>query len=147
MLNLPEHCILTIAGDGPLLSKYKVLVETLGLYKRVTFTGWIDGEEKENLLKEADLFCLPSTYDSFGMVFIEAMAFDLPVVAYGWGPINDVVTPDVGECCQAPTVDDVTKSILKVLTKLEQYSGQGPQKVSLLYTPKKVVQNIINLLD
>jgi len=147
MLNLPEHCTLTIAGDGPLLSSHKELVETLGLNKRVTFTGWIDGEKKEALLKEADIFCLPSTYDSFGMVFIEAMAFDLPVVAYGWGPINDVVTSDVGECCQAPTVEDVTESILKVLRKLGQYGGHGPKKVLSQYTPQKVVQHIINLLD
>ena len=99
LAQLPEQYKLTVAGDGPLKSKLEQQVKSLGLESRITFTGWIDGEEKANLLRNSDVFCLPSTYDSFGMVFIEAMAFDLPVIAYGWGPIGDVVDDEVGQCC------------------------------------------------
>ena len=98
--HLPQKFLLTVAGDGPLLASYKELVSELNLEGRVTFTGWVSDNAKAELLVNADIFCLPSTYDSFGMVFIEAMAFDLPVIAYGWGPISDVVTPEVGISCK-----------------------------------------------
>lgn len=143
---LPANFRLTIAGDGPLLNDCKALVKQMYLPDRVTFTGWVSDNEKEQLFKDADLFCLPSTYDSFGMVFIEAMAFDLPVIAYGWGPIKDVVTPDVGECCEQPTVEHVVSAINKVAAQLSCYSGKGPLKVVDNYSPDRVVNNIIDIL-
>ncbi len=143
---LPEHFTLIIAGDGDKKTELEALVSKLGLVKRVEFTGWINGQQKEALIQKADLFCLPSTYDSFGMVFIEAMAFDLPVVAYGWGPIADVVTADVGICCSSPTVDEVSAAIVKICDDLEQFSGAGPKKVLSQYTADIAATNIANLL-
>lgn len=146
LAKLPKHFTLTVAGDGDKRVELEALVEQLGLAERVEFTGWINGEQKETLLRKADLFCLPSTYDSFGMVFIEAMAFDLPVVAYGWGPIVDVVTTDVGVCCSSPTVDNVKAAITDVCDDLGRFSGAGPKKVLSQYTADIAATNIANLL-
>ncbi|MEW6983285.1 glycosyltransferase family 4 protein [Colwelliaceae bacterium 6471] len=143
---LPENMRLTIAGDGPLLEKYRKLVRELGLDERIRFTGWIDGEKKEQLLRKSDIFCLPSTYDSFGMVFIEAMAFDIPVIAYGWGPINDVVTNDVGVCCQAPLTENVVDAINTVVAQLALYTGKGPAKVIAQYSPEKITNKFVDFL-
>jgi len=146
LANLPKNFKLTIAGSGPLAEKFESLTKTLNLSDRVTFTGWINGSQKESLLRAADLFCLPSTYDSFGMVFIEAMAFNVPVVAYGWGPIKDVVTEDVGECCVNSQAEDVQAAIENVASQLESYANKGPKRVLTLYTPEIVSENIVALL-
>jgi glycosyltransferase involved in cell wall biosynthesis len=146
LAKLPSNFLLTIAGDGPLLDNCKSLVKELCLQDRVNFSGWVSDSEKEQLLSNADLFCLPSSYDSFGMVFIEAMAFNLPVIAYGWGPIKDVVTSDVGECCDNPEVNEVITLIEKVVSQRNNYHGNGPLKVIDKYAPEKVVSNIIHLL-
>ncbi|WP_448213048.1 glycosyltransferase family 4 protein [Colwellia sp. MEBiC06753] len=137
---------LKVAGDGPKLYEYKQLVHELGLESRVEFLGWINGDDKKSLLSSADIFCLPSTYDSFGMVFIEAMAFNLPVVAYGWGPIPDVVTDDVGLCCKSATVAEVSRCIETIAKNLSNYTGKGPQRVIDNYTSDIVAENIIKLL-
>lgn len=147
LAQLPEHYKLTVAGDGPLKSMLQEQAQILGVESRVTFTGWIDGEQKDNLLRNSDVFCLPSTYDSFGMVFIEAMAFDLPVIAYGWGPINDVVDAEVGQCCVEPKTEEVLRCIKHVCNDLSVYSGKGPARVIENYTPLAVSENIIKLLD
>jgi len=144
---LPEHYKLTIAGDGPLKASLVQQVKRLGIEGRVVFTGWIDGEKKDNLLRNSDVFCLPSTYDSFGMVFIEAMAFDLPVIAYGWGPINDVVDSEVGQCCNQATENEVKRCIEYVCGNLSAYCGKGPKRVITHYTPEAVAKNIVKLLD
>lgn len=147
LAKLPEHYKLTVAGDGLLKDKLVQQAKDLNIEHRITFTGWIDGEQKDNLLRSADVFCLPSTYDSFGMVFIEAMAFDLPVIAYGWGPINDVVDSEVGQCCAEANVEEVIRCIKHVCGDLHAYSGKGPSRVIDNYTPKAVAKNIIKLLS
>jgi len=147
MLSLPVTFQLTIAGDGPRKQSLISKVNDLDLNSRVVFTGWIDGDKKEALLNQADIFCLPSSYDSFGMVFIEAMAFNLPVVAYDWGPIKDVVTEDVGLCCKEATAEEVGLAINKIYLQLATYQGKGPLKVLKQYTPETVTMNIIKLLS
>jgi len=147
LAQLPNEYKLTIAGDGSLKNQLELHAKELGVFSRITFTGWIDGKQKEKLLRNADLFCLPSTYDSFGMVFIEAMAFDLPVIAYGWGPINDVVDSQVGQCCSEATTEEVIRCIKHVCNDLSVYSGKGPARVVNKYTPIAVAKNIIKLLD
>lgn len=91
MALLPEEYRLAIAGTGEQQPELESQVEALGLQRRVRFYGWVSGTEKQVLFDQADIFCLPSRYDSFGMGYLEAMANGLPVVAYQWGPITDVV--------------------------------------------------------
>jgi glycosyltransferase involved in cell wall biosynthesis len=146
LCELPEHFYLVIAGDGQLAPELKALVNQLDLSHRVTFLGWVAGSQKQALLSQADIFCLPSTYDSFGMVFIEAMAFGLPVVAYDWGPIKDVVTPDVGLCCKQACSNEVAAHLLTISNDLTRYSGNGPKRVLTEYTPQVVCENIAILI-
>lgn len=83
------HCI--VAGEGPERVRLKQWVRNAGLQHQVVFTGWVSGQEKERLWAEADIFCLPSIYDSFLMGSIEAMAHCVPVVALRTGPIAEIV--------------------------------------------------------
>lgn len=88
---LPEYVELIVGGEGSQLESLKLRARKLGVEHRVSFAGWVSGDEKQRLIEKADVFCLPSSYDSFGMGFLEAMANGLPVVALDWGPIPDVV--------------------------------------------------------
>ena len=88
---LPKNVRLLVAGDGSQLPRLKARASELNLCSQISFMGWVTGQPKQDLLEKADIFCLPSTYDSFGMGFLEAMANGLPVVALAWGPIADVV--------------------------------------------------------
>lgn len=147
MTKLPANFNLIVAGDGPFKDELMAMTKSLELEQRVSFAGWIDGQQKEQLLRDADIFCLPSTYESFGMVFIEAMAFNLPVVAYGWGPIKDVVTPDVGVACEHATAQDVEQALITIGNQLPVYHGCGPKRVLDFYTAEAVTKNIIELLE
>ncbi|MDB5166282.1 MAG: hypothetical protein JWM37_354 [Candidatus Saccharibacteria bacterium] len=72
---------LIIAGDGPDREKLEDMVGDLQL-PNVQFLGYISDEQKHELLATADLFCSPAIFgESFGIVLLEAMAYDLPVVA------------------------------------------------------------------
>nr|WP_301337866.1 glycosyltransferase family 4 protein [Vibrio rotiferianus] len=145
---LPDDVELTIAGDGPMKPELEKLAEALGVQNRVTFVGWVDTEQKSQLLKEADIFCLPSEYDSFGMVFIEAMAYSLPVIAFGWGPITDVVTPETGVALDSNLDEQLfAQAVCHIKGNYASYMGKGPQRVMEHFTTEKVVAQFDVVLE
>jgi len=80
---------LILVGDGPDAASAHDLAEELGVSDRVIFTGVVD--QVAELLACADLFLLPSSTESFGLVALEAMASGVPVVASRIGGIPEVV--------------------------------------------------------
>jgi len=70
---------LVIAGDGP-CDYVAALRERAGRAVNVVFTGWVEGEEKEALLRGASLLALPSQQENFGLCVMEAMAHGVPVL-------------------------------------------------------------------
>jgi glycosyltransferase involved in cell wall biosynthesis len=70
-----------IVGDGPESARLRELAAGLGLGGTVTFLGEITRSELAVEYVGADCFCLPTVQEGFGIVFTEAMAAGLPVVA------------------------------------------------------------------
>lgn len=68
-----------IAGDGPERASYEALAERLGLLDRVRFLGW--RSDRKSLLEACDICVLPSRYEPFGTVIVEAWAANRPLVA------------------------------------------------------------------
>ncbi|HGY92029.1 MAG TPA: N-acetyl-alpha-D-glucosaminyl L-malate synthase BshA [Planctomycetes bacterium] len=84
---------LLLIGDGPDRPAVEDRVKELGLAKKVSFLG--SQESVERILPCADVFVLPSIYESFGLAALEAMASGLPVVATNTGGIPEVVEDGV----------------------------------------------------
>jgi glycosyltransferase involved in cell wall biosynthesis len=87
---------LRIVGTGPQAPALEALVRTLGLGARVALLGHVPFESLAAEYRDADVFCLPSLQEGFGIVFLEAMAAGLPIVACRAAAAPEVV-PD-GEC-------------------------------------------------
>ncbi|SEO83645.1 phosphatidylinositol alpha-1,6-mannosyltransferase [Halorientalis persicus] len=96
---------LLIAGTGRLESSLKDLAEELGVREDVQFLGFVPDEELPELYASADLFVLPSEYEGFGIVFLEAMACGTPVVGTEVGGVPTAV--DAGETGYLVERDDV----------------------------------------
>jgi glycosyltransferase involved in cell wall biosynthesis/predicted metal-dependent phosphoesterase TrpH len=77
---------LLVVGDGPA----RVELET-SAPPGVRFLGEVRGEELADVYAAADLFCFPSTTDTFGQVMLEAAASGLPVVAAATGGASELV--------------------------------------------------------
>jgi glycosyltransferase involved in cell wall biosynthesis len=87
---------LRVVGTGPELPALRALSSRLGLGSRVELLGHVPFEQLVAEYRGADIFCLPSLQEGFGIVFLEAMAAGLPVVACRVAAVPEVV-PD-GEC-------------------------------------------------
>jgi glycosyltransferase involved in cell wall biosynthesis len=91
--NAVPRARVVVAGDGPEHASLLALAAELVLNDAVTFTGALPDDQLELLYRQADIFCLPSVQEGFGIVFLEAMACGLPVVATLAAAIPEVV-PD-----------------------------------------------------
>ena len=80
---------LVIVGDGPEKENLENLANYLGLGKRVIFTGFASDEKKFQYLSLANLFAMTSLHEGFGIVFMEAMYFGLPIVSTNYGGQTD----------------------------------------------------------
>lgn len=58
----------------------------------VTFHGFVDDQTLDNFYRSADIFVVPSVYESFGLIYVEAMMYGLPSVATKGGGIPEVIT-------------------------------------------------------
>ncbi|MGI8936135.1 MAG: glycosyltransferase family 4 protein [Phormidesmis sp.] len=92
--NLPADCLLqaqlTLAGDGE-LDRASDLVKQLNVEGYVELPGWIDLEQRNQLLGDADVFILPSYNEGLPMAMLEAMASGLPVISTPVGGIPEVI--------------------------------------------------------
>jgi glycosyltransferase involved in cell wall biosynthesis len=70
---------LVIAGDGP-RDYVTTLKEKAGDATNIVFAGWVEGEKKDALLRNAALLALPSRQENFGLCVMEAMSRGVPVL-------------------------------------------------------------------
>jgi len=111
---------LRIVGTGPELPTLETLVRELGLGDRVALLGHVAFESLASEYRNADVFCLPSLQEGFGIVFLEAMAAGLPVVACRAAAVPEVV-PD-GECGLLVPPGD-TAALASALDRLASDAG------------------------
>lgn len=88
---IPDSKLL-VGGMGPYESFLKAQAGELGLAERVAFLGFLGEEERNYNLKQADVAVFPSLYEPFGIVALEAMAAQVPVIVSDTGGLSEVVS-------------------------------------------------------
>lgn len=93
LAELPPTTTLTIAGAGDpgYEGQLKAAAARHDVASRVTWRGFVNGDEKGRFLTDVDLLVMPSHYECFGMAAAEAMAAGVPVVVSNNSGIADVV--------------------------------------------------------
>ena len=97
-------CVGDCERDPAWSSQILQLVEQIGAGDRISFVGVKAGDELAAHYDAADLFVLASEFESFGMVFTEALARGLPIVATTGGAIPDTIP---GKACKLVPPGDV----------------------------------------
>jgi glycosyltransferase involved in cell wall biosynthesis len=82
---------LTLVGDGPMRTKIETIFQPFG--DRVRFLGQQDKAQLETIYNTASVFLWPGVDEAFGMVFLEAQAAGLPVIAQNRPGLRDVIAP------------------------------------------------------
>jgi 1,4-alpha-glucan branching enzyme len=81
-----------ISGKGPMMDLLKKQVQDYGITDKVIFTGFVTDDERNRLLTTADIAVFPSLYEPFGIVALEAMVAQTPVIVSDVGGMGEVVS-------------------------------------------------------
>lgn len=124
-----------ICGDGK-VAKSSVLNE---FSQNITFHGYKPREELEKLYEDSDIFVAPSRYESFGIIYLEAMKYGKPVVACNSGGTPEVVND--GETGILANPGDY-RSLANAMLKL---SNDKSLRVKMGTTGRKIIEEKFSL--
>lgn len=120
--------LLDVIGEGSNRAEYEKLAQDLGLLGNVRFHGFLETkQEVAEFMKRCDFFVLPSLFETFGVVLIEAMACGKPIIATDIGGPNEIVTNEVG---QLVTQGDSESLAVAIDYMLDHYHEYMPQKLA-----------------
>lgn len=140
-----------IVGNGYMKDQLLNIVNSTGLAHKVMFTGFVDDDTLRKLQRCADVSVVPSLFEPFGIVALEAMAARSPVVVSDTGGLSEIVNHDVdGVKVYTGNPDSLAWGITKVLTN-EQYANtirtNAYQKILEKYNWEKIGQQTKNLYE
>ncbi len=110
---------LVIVGEGPMRKQLEMDAAYLGVSKHIVFTGFLDDHEVRSLLKSADVVVVPSLYEPFGIVALEAMAAKTPVVVSDIDGLSELISKGEGIKVPPNSSERLAASIIKVLSDTE----------------------------
>jgi len=103
---------LLIVGDGDLSKDLKQLTKDLKIEDKVLFMGFVQPNELSKYYVAADVFCRPSITEGLGNSFLEAMAYEVPVIATPVGGIPDFLEDGkTGWFCRVKDPASITEKI------------------------------------
>jgi len=108
---------LVIVGEGPMRKQLERDAAYLGVSKQVIFTGYLDDYEVRIVLKAADVVVVPSLYEPFGIVALEAMAAKTPVVVSDIGGLSELISDGEGIKIPPNNSESLAESIVKILSE------------------------------
>ncbi len=109
-----------VAGSGTHETALKAQAAELGLMEHGTFLGWIGDDVLHSLYRIADLCVIPSIYEPFGLVALEAMASGCPCIVADTGGLREVVpNDDVGLRFRSRDAASLAHMMERVLTDRE----------------------------
>jgi glycosyltransferase involved in cell wall biosynthesis len=133
-----------IVGNGYMKEQLSSLVRSLGLDNKVLFTGFVDDETLIRLQKCADVSVVPSLFEPFGIVALEAMAARSPVVVSDTGGLSEIVDHDfTGVKVYPNNPDSLAWGITKVLldnTYADWIETNAYKKIQERYNWGKIAQ-------
>lgn len=143
-----EQCKLIIIGDGVEKQNLMNLVRELDLSEQVCFKGALNRTDIARVYHEADTFVLASRSETFGVVYIEAMASGLPVIATRCGGPENFVIPQTGKLIEAENIDDLYRAMQDFVLHKESYDTEFISNYARCeFSPENISGKIIALYE
>jgi glycosyltransferase involved in cell wall biosynthesis len=145
---VPDAALL-IVGDGNRRAELEALTERLGLGEAVTFAGWVP--QAYNLMPACDLIAMPSRWEGFGLVALEAMSCARPLIASRVSALPEIVVE--GETGLLVPPDDpaaLAEAITSLLSdrSLAARLGQaGCERLANHFSVDKMIQGTLSVYE
>lgn len=139
---------MVVAGAGEIEQvKSKAIAE--GVAEHFAFPGWVRGEQKKKLLKESDVFFLPSYTEGMPMSVLDAMGYGLPIVASNVGGIPRIVHEGENGFMREPgDTAGFAEAIIQIMTSDAMRINMGKQSMEIVkerYSLEKHIELLENV--
>ena len=139
--------VLCGAGSDVDEKAIRKLIHENCIEKNVEFSEWVRGKEKDKILRESDVFFLPSYNEGMPMSILDAMGYGLPVVSTNVGGIPKIVhNGENGFCCEPGDVNGMADAIVCLLNN-NKTMQEAAQKSIKIVKDKYSLNSHIALLE
>ena len=139
---------LMYVGSGELEEEVKQYARDNNILDKIIITGWVKNVEK--YIPAFDIAVLPSKWEGFGLVLIEYMACDKPIIATNVGGIKDIIENEVnGILIPKESPEKLKYAIEKILKRETKYSiiGERYKLIMKKYDIRTVVNNHKTIIE
>ncbi|MBE3098792.1 MAG: glycosyltransferase [Planctomycetes bacterium] len=91
VLEVMDNVKFIMAGSGDMIKRMIELAAAMGIGHRVTFTGFLRGDDVDRIFEMADLYVMPSVSEPFGLAPLEALSHDVPVLISKQSGVSEVL--------------------------------------------------------
>lgn len=114
---------LVIGGDGEKRTALEQQALQLGIQNQVIFLGDLSRDQVANEMQACDVFVLASRFETFGVVFVEALASGKPVIATKCGGPEFIVNKTNGLLCNVNDIGSLEKALIKIHANIDRYDS------------------------
>jgi glycosyltransferase involved in cell wall biosynthesis len=112
------RCRLDLIGGGEFEAAVQAAVAAQGLGEVVRLHGWLARSDAVRILRDADVFVMPSLRECGGTAILEAMALGKPVITTNWGGPADYVNPSCGLLIDPSSKESFVEGIAEAMVRL-----------------------------
>jgi glycosyltransferase involved in cell wall biosynthesis len=146
-LQLLDNVELILIGSGKEEEGIKKYIFDNDLDGKVKLRNNLSDSEVSDCLNHADFFCMPSEYEAFGLVYLEALDHGLPIV--GFGPSIETIENEMGMKCGIPLTDYSPRSIADAISECLMHSWDRvklQEKVREVFNPYSISKRFADLI-
>lgn len=146
---LYNYTVLVI-GDGEQRAELEAFCQSQKISDRIIWLGKIDYSELGNYFRAADIFILPTLEDTWGMVVLEAMLCEKPILCSTEAGASELVSEgDNGYCFASSNIKLLAEHMASFISdpNLSYKMGQKSQQIIAGHTPKKAADFLAKIVD
>ena len=141
-----KEAVLYIGGDGSQRSWLEALTVENGVKDQIIFLGALSRDDVAKWMNKCDCFVLPSRYETFGVVYIEALASGRPVIGALNGGAEDIINNLNGYLVPIDDIDILAEKMIEVYDNIESYDEEEIRIDCLKrFSPEVIVNKIISV--
>ncbi len=139
---------LNILGDGPQMENLKKLVLDYELSENVTFVGFVDNSKVAKFYQNADVFVSMSRSESWGQMYLEAMACGVPIITTENVGSNEIINAKTGIIVPQESVDLLVQNLKFLIqnpAKKLEIIQNARQELELKYDWSRITEQYLKL--
>jgi glycosyltransferase involved in cell wall biosynthesis len=140
---------LILCGKGEERRKLEKLASDLSISNAIIFTGFVSEDEKWDLLKNCDVFVLPSIIEGHPITVMEAMVCGKPVIATNVGPFPEIIRDgETGVLVPVDSAEYLVKAIIDLALNIERRKEMGRKArkdVEKRFDIKKIAEDYLRI--